>query len=553
MGAWPWPFSPDLESLLGKVHLSSYSTCILGGLSLGAVLSTRSVIKNSFAPLLREGFSPIESLHPSLTEEQLTADELLEVVRHPAKMGVFLEGDPKKSFHRAEPYLLKDYKISLLKEYAQQCQTEIDAQHLLAILQATPDPELKLEIIKVVRRNCCHLLSDLVSLKIQDPTSMDGGLMGSTYALLARSWGIPGAEGLQADAEKLKLLKPSQIFRTADKVSQQVAQALESEGLFLPTLQVFVRLSVLRHIKEAIADNLIPQDSDQELVGSILGKVRAQITKFRRLEREAEYNPEFPTIGLEIQPGYPQSLNANMSEINRLIKYLPLDDSLDKLFECVLPPTRSPISQLMMVHEILLLIGIPTESLGVQINFGGFGTGSAPPELLALQRLILGRGRLRVSRNDLFTQRGPYWALRLAGANKGEVNTRTRRQKEVKQITPEDPDHPEFGRVAELRASVGADSFCIFARELLVAYQLAGLAKAAEKERLGYPLSAKEQEMAEAWGKIKTELKDIFKGFNLPEIDRPWTKEDWKNFAECISGQRKPLTPYIIKTVQAVL
>lgn len=445
----------------------------------------------------------------------------------------------EKGTWRVFPYSLVGYKKRLIDELGKRVRGLEQAASLIDIMLNVPDPELKLFCVKAVERYGKPYLRQQILDQIEQNNQEKTELERVLYRYLAWRWKLVNNKELEKE-EKLALLETNSIFKTATDVATQIVEVLRKEIPFENTLIPFIRLYTLRRIKEETNKNRIPSALDKDLVSRIREELVTQLAKSKRAEKEATYDPESPTIGLEIEPDTFRSkptmtlLCSDMKDIRRVIKYAGLGSQRGYPFEIVLSPTRSPIIQLLLLREIVILTGIPIEYAGIQINFGGFG--KIPTIPLALQRMILASGRLYPP-SEYFENQGAFWdaGARLNPATKGEISTRSLTNPlthhDVKKITPEDSLHPEFKTVSELRATVGAPSFFIFARGLIAAYHSASLAKAYERQLSGRSLSNREIQMAQKWEIISARFNQLLQTLALPKIDQNWTNEDWKRFA----------------------
>jgi hypothetical protein len=376
--------------------------------------------------------------------------------------------------------------------------------------------------------------------------------VGSVYAYLAQKWKIELSQKNINLGEKIESLDKKTIYKNAEFFSTQIIKELREEIELTERLDVFVKLYVLRRLKEEIVNNEFVDLND--LTNILKKELIIQFKKFDRNKNESEYNPESPSVGMEIQPipfGRIIPLKIDLPEIKILTKYLRLEPSPDLPFELVLPPTRSPISQLLILRETLDVVGIPTDLIEAQINFGGIGQDKNMVKIL--QRIMFLGGRLK---NRMLDKSTRSWIL--LDSDKGEVNVREKgsptADKTIKNITPVDTDHPEMHQlVGEMRAPIEATNFFVLGRGLIAIHKLATIAKAKDRQLSEVKLSKKEESLSMLWEKMTTQLNILLREYDLPNIEEKWSKRIWKKFGKVVNSEKgvnDQIKALLIKTVR---
>jgi len=483
----------------------------------------------------------IKYSRPEIFKKRKTTSEIVDIL-----------GDEVNAFvprgTRSKPYSLIPYKLDMVRSLARwTLKTPEESKWLVKFFLKASDPILKKGIINIISKYGKNgLLNYVTKFSKTDLSQM--GLEGAVYARLASDWEIPQSQANIDHVKQLENLDIDHIYQTANDISSQVIEDLRSEIKLLETLDPFVKLYTLRRLKEEIANNNLPENTTLKI--KFKKELIAQLNRFSRVERESMYDPESPTIGLEFQPqanrqreeGLP--LKIDFPEIKKLGKFLGLEKSPDLPFELVLPPTRSPISQLLIFKEVLNITGAPIDSADTQINFGGIGRNK--PLIKALQRMILMGGRLS-GREETISKRGAYWDLH--STEKGEVNIREKGKftgEPIRIITPKDQAYPELHEVVgEMRKGFDSSSFYIFARGLVFAHRLATLLKAKDRQLLNHSLSDREQSMVLLWDETINGLNSHLKQYKLPTITEDWRKKDWREFALTILNNRKKFKPKV--------
>lgn len=430
-------------------------------------------------------------------------------------------------------YSTVDHKSDMLKAYAKHIENVEDAKVLWEVLVETTDTELKMKIINVIKSKCKPHLRSFVTSKIDRPDTTPLERAAASY--LATKWGLSvstNTDELHKSALELKRLEHKSIIKSADSVSKRILDELGDK--FPKTLVPYIKLFVLRSVLQELAQNKLPNADDKSFESEIKVKLFDSLKVFDVIRVESEYCPEDVTIGMEMQPdthkGHVYPLRTNKSDLKALVEYLGLNKSPDKPFEIVFPPTKSPAGQLLMLCEVLMLTGIPIDSAGIQISFGGIGERST---VRTLQRIVFLAGRLKPSWEDV-AMGGDFWNMN-DSYHKGEVDVKSlsdiATEKDVVTLNPHDQLHPEFRHVAEMRGPVGADTFFVFARGLLQASRLAKIAKASERVSNKKSVLGVEIEMSLKWNKVCTEIDKIITELGLPKISDKWSKNDWKRFS----------------------
>ncbi len=541
---------------LGILLADKVNVPVLGALFAGVAGGTLPVISYPFYHVITN--PPLTQAYPRLRRRLIDRYNLQSLIIDGVRACIPSYGEGGET--RILPYSLVNYKKRLVTEYGKRIKTTEQAEVLMDLMLGTPDPELKLFIIKNIERYGKPHLQTYVKNRLNQPgetlTELDNAVC---HYLLSRR-NPPNNKKAKNEQQLFSYLETRSIYQLATSTSQQIIDVLNKQAPIEPTLFPFIKLFTLRRIKEEIGRNKILTSKNSQLVAQLTDELLIQLRRFQRALRESKYDPNSPTIGLEIQPdtdlrNEKSLLYANKKDIQQIIKYGGLGSQKDYPFEIVLPPSRTPITQLLMLREILMLTGIPIKFAGIQINFGGFGRIHTIP--IALQRIILAVSKLRPV-EKIFRERGACWdaSSRINPATKGEISTRHPNnpltKNDVKKITPDDEDHPEFQNVSELRAGVGADSFYSFAKGLIAAHQLAGLAKAGERSRLGIPLTDLEREMSIKWTDICQGCNEVFDRYGLPNINNNWSKDYWKTFA-AFTGRGGEITKQIKRLLKTLL
>lgn len=333
--------------------------------------------------------------------------------------------------------------------------------------------------------------------------------------------------------KKLDLPSKNVFWKTAKVVANGVLE----KGNVGRTLRPFARLFVLRRMKELIGGNQLL--TTEKLIDEIGIELTQELEKFSRNSKETSYSETATTIGLEIQPVVgkkPMPMLVDKKEIAQIVRFSGLGSSffLDKPFEIILTPSVNPMTQALMLREILYLTGIDIQRAGVQVNFGGIG--KEKKNILALQRIILSAGRLRPPQGQ-FEKFGNFWKLN-EFEGKGEVNVRKGLNLTVKRVLPRKFDQKGFKRVAEVRVPVGAESFFVFVRGLLAAHGLANMVRASEQTT----------ENSGVWENLCGKFDLVLKQVGLPGIQSEWLRDNWKTFAKITqnsdNGLRRVMTNF---------
>lgn len=427
-------------------------------------------------------------------------------------------------------YSVLNYKKRLIDLYLEKVDSENGPKNLVGLMLETPDLELKSAIIRTLEKKGKIKLQDQALTMSRDENLSELERSASSY--LAIKWNVPNSktdvEELKLKAEKLKSLDIKNVFGKADLISKKVIEKFSDK---LPnTLIPYVRLFVLRNVIGEYQNNKlgIEIDTFSDRLHSIINQ---RLLKFNILNREKSINYGNTTVGLEMQPDYKDTtvMKTNLKDIERIRSYAGFRGSLDEPFEFVLPPTRTPDAQLLILQEILMLTGIPIDRAGIQINFGGIENKKT---VKTLQRIILSAGRMNPDWNSI-KKKGDYWNL--LNRNKGEVNVRKPADQEVEIIVPDSKNESGLNTVGELRASVGSENFFIFARGLIEARRIADHAKAYEQIQRGKSVSGIELEMTKKFELLITKYNNYFKEIDLPPINEEWKKKDWKKFGEIMT------------------
>lgn len=542
----PHKFLPEMigevRENIGKIYLFTLNVAGalgLGGLFLGLTgeklypgmtIATSGIVTliggiglaRTAAEVYRQ--NAFEKIFPTALENGSISPEALKIIVADKANAVVPEqsADPLKF----KPQSLIPYKKRLILEFAKSAKTEESAGVLYDMLKATENLELKKFIIFTLKRYGKKSFSSIIGNKLQG-NDFSGDLDRSAVHFLALNWRLGGDK---AEARKLDILSKNVFWKTAKAVTAEVTKSVETPK----TLHYFSRLFVLRRMREIIGSNqLIPA---KQLAETISRELTGELNKFNRAQRETHYSQTETTTGFEIQPvtgKNPLPLLVDNKEINQIVKFARLGSQDDKPFEIRLFPSANPISQLLIFREILSLTGIPIERAGVQINFGGVG--KKKENILALQRIILAAGRLKLP-PEPFLRYGNYWALLdytgfSISRKKGEVNIRDKFDLAVKRVLPKKFKAKDFGIVSEVRAPVGADSFYVFAKGFLAAHDLANMIRESEQNPNGNT----------SWENLCQHLDLALKQTGLPEIKTKWSRDDWKKFARLTQNQDNEL------------
>lgn len=494
-------------------------------------------ITASFPPvLIKDVFEKPVIVKPYPDIIGLVANEKLEEIIGDGTRGFYSKGSDGLD----NVYSAVDYKKSLIRVLSEQIDSESKAKELWQLVFKTPDTELKLCLIKSIGGNCKDHLQDLITSQIKADEN-SSPLEEAAVSYLAVKWNLlrdPETIRLhEARAQKLDSLELITAIKGADKMSREIVDKFP--GGLPETLIPFVRLYTLRRIMEALLANQLPNFQDVDFVNEISGELVSRLKRSDILVHESEYRPEAVTIGMEMQPRYRDVtvMRTNINDIRMISSYAKFKKSPDKPFELVLPPTKTPVAQLLILREILLLTGVPIEQAGIQISFGGIGKRST---VIVLQRMVLSAGRLDPNWKKI-AKWGVYWSIWTNPGHKGEVDVKRNDDPETRgdviHVNPKDPKHPEFESVGEMRGAVGAESFFVFSRGLMAAHKLAGFAKAYERRQNGHDLLGVEVEMAKIYDKICEGFNEIFREKGLPEIDQKWSKKNWKKFAVLVNDE----------------
>jgi len=502
----------EVRENIGKMHLFTLNIAGalgLGGLFLGLTgekLYPEMFIATSGIVALMSGFGLIrtleevyrqnafEKIFPDiLGKGSIGLDALKSIMADKVNAVVPEQSHDPLKF---KPQSLIPYKKRLILEYAKTIKTERSAGVLYDMLMATPNLELKKYMATMLKR--------------YEPSS-----------------------------KKLDILSKNVFWRTVKKVSGLILTQVEVPK----TLQSFAKLFVLRRMKEMVGEN---QLMATERVTKLLGEeLTAELAKFDRAQKETRYSETETTTGLEVQPvtgKHPFPLLVDDKEIKQIVSFAKLGSQDDKPFEIRLYPNVNPISQLLIFREVLALTGIPIERAGVQINFGGVG--KKKENILALQRIILAAGRLKLPQEP-FKRYGNYWALSNytgfgISRRKGEVNVRGKLDLAVKRVLPKKFKGKDFGVVSEVRAPVGAESFYVFARGLLAAHNLANMVRESEQASSGIA----------NWEKLCEQLDLTLDQIGLPPVRAEWSKDNWKKFAQITQNPDNELKQTLKKVLK---
>lgn len=433
-----------------------------------------------------------------------------------------------------------DSKKKLIDIYISKVDPENGAKDLYNLMLETPDLDLRSFIIGILEKKARPVFQNDVLRMFRDEKLPQ--LERSVAAKLAIKWNLGSdkteIDKLKTEAEKLKKLETKNIYRESNLISQEVVKKFSKD---LPnTLIPYVRLYILRNVFNEYRKGKLDIDVKRQ-TEVLFEKLHQRLSKFGILDQENSINYQATTIGLEMQPDVKGTtvLKTDMKDINRIISYAGFEYSPDSPFEFVLPPTRTPDAQLLILQEVLLATGVPVDRAGIQINFGGIENRKT---IKAIQRIILSAGRFDPRWNAI-KERGDYWSLPLQESFKGEVNVRGKGDEEIKRIIPDDENEYGFTSVGEARAPVAADTFFIFARGLFQARKIADHAKAYEQVQKGNEVLGVEIEMAKKFGSLIRKYNIILKNCGLPEIDGNWKKKDWKKFGLIMTQKERP-EPY---------
>lgn len=493
--------------------LAGASVGFMGGTALYRTLSEvyrQNAIEKAFPAEFAKDYISISNLKSIIT------DKVNAIV--PEKNN----RDPLK--FKSQPLI--PYKKRLIHEFAKIVKSEKSAIDLYDMLMSTSNLKLKKYIIKMLERYGKEYLKGFFELKLKANDFSNDLDKSITYFFAS-----PKRLGQKNEAiDKLKILSENSFWNTAKSVANELVKNPEVPK----TLHPFVRLFALRRMKEIISANILM--STKQFIEVIGQDLKTTITKFNHGQKETTYSKTETTTGFEIQPVMskdPLPLFVDDNEINQIIKFSELGSQDDKPFEIRLRPNVSPIAQLLTFKEVLELTGIPIEQAGVQINFGGIG--KRKENILALQRIILTAGRLKLPKGP-FLRYGNYWTLSdgtgfRESHKKGEINVRTKLDPKVKRVIPRSFNATDLDIVSEVRAPIGADSFYIFARGLLAAHELANMIRDSEQN----------PDNNSSWNLLCNQIDLALEKAGLPKVKSKWLRDDWKKFASLIENQNNPL------------
>lgn len=500
----------------------SFATmALLTGASVGLIGST--ALYRTVSEVYRQ--NAIEKAFPiEFTKDSINIQELKSIITN--KVNAIVPEKNYKDPLKFKPQSLIPYKKRLIYEFAKTVKSEKSAMDLYDMLMNTSNLKLKKYIITMLGHYGKKYLRGFFEHKLQ-ANDFSNDLDKSVAFFFAS----PKRLGQKNEAvDKMKILSENSFWSAAKSVANELVNNPEVPK----TLHPFVRLFVLRRMQEIISANILM--STKQFIEVISQDLKTTITKFNRGQKETTYSKTETTTGFEIQPVMgkePLPLFVDDNEINRIIKFSELGSQDDKPFEIRLRPNVNPISQLLTFKEILTLTGIPIEQAGVQINFGGIG--KRKDNILALQRIILAAGRLKLPKGP-FLKYGDYWTLSdgtgfRESHKKGEVNVRTKLDPKVKRVISRSFNAVDMNMVSEVRAPIGADSFYIFTRGLLAAHELANMIRDSEQN----------PDNNSSWNLLCNQIDLALEKVGLPKVKSKWLRDDWKKFASLTENQNNPL------------
>lgn len=526
----------------GFFHLFGYDGVALAS-AVGGLVTTGITAAVETKPLLNIAIKSLIEKKIPINTNKLSREQFSEIISNNIQAVVPI----RDGFEVRERIVTSiPYKEKLIETFAKDFKSTQDVKYIWDLMLKMPNHHLKLETIKELSKHGKKYFQEFVYTHIDanDLTELER----ATLSQLALDWKLINRtekiEELSNRAKQLEILSSNKIAEASLKVAEYATKKLKEDINFNETMIPFIKLFSIRRLGQEIFENnrLV---FDSQFSEKITQELISQFTTNKRGFKETTYDQESPTVGLEIQPipssQEPMALKIDYQEILNLVEYAGLQNQTDIPFEIRLTPSKSPITQLMMLREILMITGLPIDRAGIQINFGGFGEESSKPEVLALQRMILSARRLQPP-TQAFKQYGKFWDLNDGNIDyphiKPEIKLRGNDSEEFQNITPIDNDHGEFKLLSEIRAPVGSKDFMSFARGLLASHKMASLVKAWERVQKNTPnISQREIEMSKDWEIMKNEFDKECDTFGLPKIDAEWSREDWKKFANVVTEE----------------